>query len=196
MYLGIVITLALLAGVLTACIHGAPRLARWGSHKGAAVTTGVSPYREAGTRPNVLNGAPGGLRVVAGINTFWGVVTGLVFAPAGCLLFYAAEELKLLIAPLLVVVVSGFCLAFALGFASARVLRRVELDKARRTLNWSMAHHIGVLLFMALASLVLEHAFLVAIAAVPCVLGMTFAHLLLQGIEQIELGRYDQDAYS
>lgn len=193
MYLGIVVGLGLVAALLVAGIHGDSRSARWGLRRGRAVAVGASPYREGTSAPFVANPAPKGLRVVAGINTFWGVVTGLVFVPAGAvLMFFAAHELKLMVLPLLGILCSGLGLAFALGIASARALRREQLAEARSTLTWSMVHHASVLVVMGLTSLMMDEIFVLALSVVPCLLGMSFAHMLVQGIERAELGGYDE----
>ena len=192
MIVGIVLVLAVLIGVAVAAIHGDSRSARWGRRRGRDVHVGASPYREGRSAPFVTNSAPSGLRVVAGVNAFWGALTGLVFAPAGCLVvLFAANELKLLVLPLLVVECSGFGLAFGLGVAAARTLRRRDLASVRKILTWSMVHHAGVLVVMGLASIMMDEVVLLAMSVVPCLLGMTFAHLLAQGVERIELGGYE-----
>lgn len=199
MYFGIVIVIALVVGFLVAGIHGDSRWGRWGHRKGRAVPVGASPYREGTSAPLVSNAAPHGLRLIAGVNAFWGVITGLIFVPAGAVLtFFASHELKLVALPLLIVLCSGFGLAFALGTAGARTLRRDRLEDVRTTLTWSIVHHAGVLVVMGLTSLMMNEVFVVAISVVPCLLGMSFAHLLMQGVERVELGGYDASdpAYS
>lgn len=200
MYLALVLVAAITIGVVVAFVHGNSRLGRWGTRRGKPVEVGASPYREGKSSPVLANGAPTGLRFVAGLNTFWGVITGLIFVPAGAVLvLFGAPQLKIISFPVGFVVLSGLGLAFSLGIASARVLRREQLPQVRKVLTWSMCHHAAVLAVMGLASLMINEAFLIAASAIPCVLGMTFAHLLIQGVNQIEYGLYSPstaDGYS
>ena len=192
MYLAVVLLLAVMVGVLVAALAGDARLARWGTRRGEVVRAGGSPYREAETAPVLLTGAPRGLRVAAGLNAAWGVVTGLVFGPAGLVLaWFGARELGALSVAVLCVVASGFGLSIALGVAASRALRRQSLDKAKRTATWSLLHHVLVLAVMAMAAVAIDEWFIFGISILPCLFGIAFAHALRQGVSIAELGGYD-----
>jgi len=158
---------------------------RWGTVRGPARRAGEGAYRSAETRPMRPRGVPARVRWAAGTSIAWGVVTLLVFAPAGALLVAlladGGNDAAVLVLPLLLVVVDGLVLPFGLFAAAGRLLRNSpgSTDGARRIATWSTIHHAAVLLVMAALGISeLEALMLLLMSGVPCGIGLAQAWLL------------------
>lgn len=161
---------------------------RWGTVRGPAVEAGAGPYREGSTEPDLPRGVPGIVRWSAGLGVAWGVLTLLVFTPAGFLLLLVFADnhagLSALLIPLLLVVL---CDAVILGFALVSIAPALlrggpeGTRSARNVARWSTAHHFAVLTVFVLVPLASrDGVLLLVLAAVPCLFGLTHAGMLDQ----------------
>lgn len=176
------------AAVLTIWILPRQHAWRWGTVRGAAVEAGAGPYREGSTQPDLPRGVPGIVRWAAGLGVAWGVLTLLVFMPAGFLLLLVFVEGRielagLLIPLLLVVLCDAFVLGFALVAIGPALLRGGPegTRSARNVARWSTAHHFAVLTVFVLFPLASrDGVLLLLLAALPCLMGLTHAGMLDQ----------------
>lgn len=151
---------------------------RWGIRRRARVVD-PNPYRGALVHEETERGAPSIVRVAAGANVAWGVLTLLVFAPAGCLLFLLAGEAPLFVVLLAPIVLSGFLLAFRLMGASSALLQN-ETDRLDTVVTWSIVHHLAVSVFFGLSGLVAlrGEGWLGLLPSIPAGIGVALACLL------------------
>ncbi|MBO6939910.1 MAG: hypothetical protein JJ863_33370 [Deltaproteobacteria bacterium] len=151
---------------------------RWGIRRKAR-SVDPNPYRGATVHEESERGAPLLVRFAAGANIAWGLITMLIFAPAGCLLFLFAGEAPFFVMVLAVVVFSGFLLAVRLMGTAGAVLIN-ETAKVRNTVSWSLVHHMAVALLFALAGMAkFRHAPEVALLpSIPAAIGILLAVLL------------------
>ncbi len=169
---------ALVVGIAVPLDLGRRNGGRWGIRRKARAVD-PSPYRGATVHEESERGAPLLIRFAAGANVAWGLLTMLVFAPAGCLLLILASEapiFAILLPPLLL---SGFLLAFRLmGAAGALLEKRTE--GIGRVVVWSVIHHLAVAVFFAVGALVMIHRspLVGLIPSVPAAIGLVLALLL------------------
>lgn len=123
---------------------------RWGIRR-RAQSVDANPYRGDVVHEESEQGAPWLIRGAASANAAWGVVTMLIFAPAGCLLFLMAGDAPLFVILLAVVVLSGFILSVRL-MGSAGLLLHKRVDVIRKTVRWSLGHHLAVALLFGIGS--------------------------------------------
>ena len=110
-------------------------------------------------------------KLVAGLNSFWGVVTILFFAPAGCLAaLFGFDKSALAGSAITAVSLDGFALGIALFVASRRLLKHRKLDRVKAIATWSIVHHVAVVL--AFFPLDDDVAFA---CMLPCSLGIALA---------------------
>lgn len=171
-------TLAAVAAVAVPLDLGRRNGRRWGIRRRAR-TVAPSPYRGATVHEESERGAPPLVRFAAGANVAWGLLTMLVFAPAGCLLLLMAGEAPVLALLLPPILLSGFLLSFRLMGAAAAVLQN-RTEDIRAVVIWSALHHLSVALFFAiLGVLLLDHAPLAGlIPSIPAAIGGGLALLL------------------
>lgn len=184
---------ALFGSVVGVALMSARYRDRWGARPGPVVRAGDSPYRVAETRPEVPRGVPATARLAAGTGIAWGVITLLIFTPAGFLLMAVSGDVLASpigggLAAVLLLVVS--CDAVALGFAlvgvAPGVLRAGHEDRraVRSVSVWSVVHHLLVLgTFGTLVLVEPDLVFLLVMALLPCLLGMGQAVLMRRASE-------------
>ena len=189
-YFGLVALISLGLGVGIPLFYGRAREALWGLRKGPAETVGASPYRAGTTQRVHAKGAPWSFRFTAGANAFWGVLTVMLFAPAGLFILGAASRIPVAVFPILIVSLSGFGTGVALCVGARRLLRRESLDGVRRIARWSQIHHFSVLLAMALGSAEMETGVLFLMSVVPCFMGALLAHALMTSARNAEMTAY------
>lgn len=154
---------------------------RWGVvHETVTAGAGPGAYREGTLTRSRLRGTPASVTWGAGIGIVWGVLTCVVLAPAGCLLCLVFTDRFALGVPLLLAVcLDGFALGVALVAGGIAALRADAQPLIRRLAVWTGAHHLAVMLVFVLAAVVEQQfAFLIVLAALPCVLGVLHALLL------------------
>ncbi len=153
---------------------------RWGEVGGPSVRAGAGAYREATVATTLPRRVPRRVQWAAGTGFIWGVMTFLIFAPAGLLLvFLLSGENPLGMLGVLAVSLSGFALGVMLAKSGGDLLRcRADAHaRANRIATWSLVHHVAVFVLMTLlAEGDIERAGAVAI---PCAIGLAHALLLL-----------------
>lgn len=139
-----------------------------------------SPYRDATVHEEVEQRAPALVRFAASANAAWGMLTLLIFVPAGCLLLLFSTEEPLTAVALPPVLLSGFLLAFRLmGIAGA--LLTDDRPKLRSTVRWSVLHHLGVATGFAAAGFLFlsdREPLVGFLPAIPASVGLALALLL------------------
>ena len=151
---------------------------RWGIRRKAR-SVDPSPYRGATLHEESERGAPLLVRIAAGANIAWGVITMLIFAPAGCLLFLLAGEAPFFVMLVIPLVLSGFILSMKLmGAAGAVLVNRTE--GVRKTVTWSVLHHLAVAVLFAIGGAIfVDHEPAIGfIPMVPATIGIVLAALL------------------
>lgn len=158
---------------------------RWG-HDVETVSHGEGAYRSGTTERRTPIRAPGSV-FGAGVGArIWGVLTLLVFAPAGALaacMMIGASEPAGTIGGLVVgaLSLSGLGLGFAYFGASRAIEKRNDLDVAHGIERWSFAHHALVVLTFVVAGFAInDEAGVLAIATVlpVCLVGMAITGAL------------------
>lgn len=151
---------------------------RWGIRRRPR-SVDPSPYRGATIHEERERGAPLLVRVAAGANVAWALLTMLVFAPAGCLLFLMAAEAPLFIIFLAPVVFSGFLLSFRLMGAAGAVLGN-QTEKVGQAVTWSVLHHLAVAVLFALGAAVTvpRDPWLGLLPSIPAGIGLMLAGML------------------
>ncbi len=163
---------------------------RWGTRRRARLVD-PNPYRGATVHEESERGAPFLVRFAAGANLAWGLLTMLIFAPAGCLLFLFAGEAPLFVMLLAIIVFSGFLLGVRLmGTAGAILVNRTE--DVRKTVSWSVIHHLAVAILFALGgAMTLPEPAAGLLPAIPAAIGIGLAallHLAASRAEAVERG--------
>jgi hypothetical protein len=172
-------TIALIAAVAVPLDLGRRDGRRWGIRRKPREVD-PSPYRGATVHEESERGAPFFVRFAAGANVGWGLLTMLVFAPAGCLLLLLAGEAPVLALLLPPIILSGFLLSFRLMGAAGAVLQN-RTEGIDRVAVWSVVHHGVVALFFAIGTpFLMRHAPSVMglLPAIPAAIGLSLALML------------------
>lgn len=180
-YLIFLALMTLASAVGLPLLYGRARHGRWGVRPGPGVSTGDAPYRDVRVRDDIPSGAPSVLRTAAALNGAWGMLTLLVFAPAGALfMMVLSNTMPLSMLLFLVVSIDGFILPFVLFAAGRRLLQREDLDKAQRAVKWSIVHHAAVFAAAVVTALLMEGrgVALVVPTGIACAIGVGLARLL------------------
>ncbi len=175
------------AGIVVAWLGGRASGTRWGIRLGDPTPAGEGAYRRGTTRDHLPRPAPFVVRAAAGLAVTWGVLTLVMFVPAGglfttLLLEEGHTQRTLAGVAVALVVLDGLVLGPAL-LLLARALLRPSLASARfaRTIAiYSSVHHVAVFVACCCADVALEKSLggLVLFAAIPCSLGLGHAALL------------------
>ncbi len=122
-------------------------------------------------------------QAVAGFNVFWGVVTMLFFAPAGCLAALMAFD-RAPIGGIAIGLVSldGFALGIALFVAARRLLKLHKLEKVKSIAYWSFVHHAAVVVAFVLAMGAFDD--LALFTTIPCAIGAALAFGLIRRVDR------------
>lgn len=151
---------------------------RWSSVPAAAVVVGHGPFRDAQLSKLRPGSVPTSAKLGSVTSILWGLMTALVFAPAG-LVFCAIGWDVSVVGTVFVLAVSlhGFALAARL-FAGARSLVRGEGTKVASLARASAVHHLAVIASFAVVALAGGDGYLWALAAIPCAVGLAHAAFL------------------
>lgn len=175
--------LGIAIAVLVACLWLARVPGRWGRRRSSrTVEAGTGPYRAQQIADEEPSPVPGSVGVTASASVVWGLLTLLIFAPAGALLlimFADANEPAVALAAvaLLGIELSGFALGATLIVVGFRLMRRSEgvAELAHVVTRWSRVHHAMVAVFFTLVALVTGEAAAVLLALpfvwLPCGIG-------------------------
>ena len=179
------VTCALVAAVAVPLALGRRDAQRWGIRR-SAHSVSPNPYRGDTVHREEARRAPGSVRLAAGLNAAWGLLTLMIFAPAGSLLLFIREPLfSLALIPLLV---SGFILGFALLGVGARLHRR-DAAGALRTARFSLLHHVAVAVFFASFGFLANDRdpSIGFVPAIPAALGVAFALALRDAARRVRV---------
>lgn len=168
---------------------------RWGIRReGREVAP--SPYRGATVHEESERGAPFLVRFAAGANVAWGLLTMLIFAPAGCLLLLMAGEAPIFAVLLPPLLLSGFLLSFRLMGAAGAVLQN-QTEEIGKVVRWSVLHHLAVALFFGISGvLLLDHDAPAAfIPSIPAAMGLGLALLLGAAARRAEAIEAQSDSH-
>lgn len=153
-YFGIVVVGVIVAGFGLPLLFGRARTERWGERE-TKHSLGDDPYRGGEVSERRPESAPRWIRIVAGLNGAWGVLSALVFAPTvGLLALVLADSARfgLGIAALALVALDGLLLPFVLGVAAKNLLSRRNLSWVKTAVRWSFAHHLVTIVAFTIAS--------------------------------------------
>lgn len=196
-WLELIVVAAILGSGLTVSVLSRHHGWRWGSVRGSPVSAGDGPYRGGQTTPTHLRGVPAVVRWAAGTGVAWGILTLLVFMPAGFLLLLVIGDATdthgawaaFAATMLLLVACDALILGFALLAIAPALVRGGEegVRSARGVARWSTLHHLVVLLTFFTFALVNGNGFvLLVMSLVPCLLGLSQAGLLDRAADECE----------
>jgi hypothetical protein len=160
---------------------------RWGEVIDRRVEVGNGPFRTSVHETHRPRGIPGSVSLASVTSIVWGLLTGLVFAPAGLVLCAVADTSPIGVMGVLVVSVHGFVMAVRLCAVSGPLMQK-EPDTAISVARASVVHHIGVIAAFAILSFTgrsLEPG-LFLLAAIPCLLGLGLAALVFRAASSME----------
>lgn len=153
----------------------------WGRVPSATALVNKGPFRTSEVATYRAAGVPTEIKVSSALNIVWGLLTALVFAPAGLLFCLIGADISLPgTLAVFAVSVHGFWLAGRL-FGASKGLMRQEGRRLVATARASLIHHIAVLASFAFMLLIAsrrhatEAPALFAATVVPCALGIALA---------------------
>jgi hypothetical protein len=155
-YFGIVVVGVIVVGFGLPLLFGRARTERWGERE-TKHSTGDDPYRGGEVSERKPRSAPRWIRIVAGLNAAWGVLSALVFAPpVGLLALVLADSFGIGITLLALVALDGLVLPFVLGIAAKNLLSRRNLSWVKTAVRWSFAHHLTTIVAFMVTSATAE----------------------------------------
>lgn len=198
-YLVGVSAFALVIGIVLTCFLASGQRWRWGSRISRRVDVGDGVYRSAPFDVPEARQLPVVCGVGAVTSVAWGVLTLLVFAPAGLLLF-AMSSPSAVAPPLATVGAVGVLLASGHGLLlGARLIGLVKVLVVRTESSASRVGHAvivsGIHHAVVIASFVAlsasGHDGPLLLAAIPCAIG--FIHVALLAQARAVLSRLDHE---
>lgn len=169
---------AIVSAVVVPLDLGRRDRSRWGIRReGHLVDPG--PYRGGLVHQESERGAPLLVRFAAGASIAWGLITMLIFAPAGCLLLLLVDEMPVLALLMVPLVLSGFVLSFRLLGVAGELLKN-EGSGVDGTAAWSAIHHVMVALVFALGGALHmpRDPWIGLVPSIPAAIGLLLAFAL------------------
>ena len=199
---GVILGGAVAMALVAIVALGASNAWRFGRVFGPTTRIGNGgPYREREERSVEGRGVPKTVWLAAVSAGLWGVVTLLVFVPAGALLalaiFFGGEYTghpfdawavagSLTLAGMCI---SALLLAVVLCIYAARLMRR-DASHVTEVVMWSIAHHLAVFVYFLIFGAMVgqwEGVFIACVAAVgPCLAGGLQALAMSAAADQIQ----------
>lgn len=188
----VVLSVALVAGLSFVGVQAFRGWRGWGVVQKEGPTIGDGAYRAGSTTLERLRGAPPLVVAGAVAATLWGLVTLVVFVPAGALLTAVTLDgagpggwVAVIAA---VATLSGVVLGLALPRAASRLLRRKDrsIEDATWASRFSAIHHVMIWIGFTLAGFLLDDGggYWAILLAIPCGLGLGASALLRAGRDQ------------